>query len=131
MNRKQLEEKAAARAGRIAAQFTIAGTERRAVTAAINQAILEVADEVRQTCEGCKSKQQLIECNEVTFQAMEEKIEKQQEEIDNLSAGTIHSCSEACQRVECVQRREIERLKTQIDGPGMVGLASGQRGGDR
>lgn len=33
------------------------------------------------------------------------------DEVERLRTGSIHSCHDRCPRIECVQRREIERLK--------------------
>ena len=38
-------------------------------------------------------------------------IERLRQLIEDIDASGIHSCHDRCQRVECVQRREIERLR--------------------
>lgn len=40
-----------------------------------------------------------------------DEIERQRQLIEDIDASGIHSCHDRCQRVECVQRREIERLR--------------------
>jgi len=45
-------------------------------------------------------------------------ITSQQAEIKRLSLASIHSCGEDCQKIECVQRREIDTLKAMLkDSP--------------
>lgn len=40
-----------------------------------------------------------------------EEIERLRQHIDDNAAQSIHTCHDQCQRIECVQRREIERLR--------------------
>ncbi len=42
-------------------------------------------------------------------------IERQRQLIEDIDASGIHSCHDRCQRLECVQRREIERLRRERD----------------
>ncbi len=42
-------------------------------------------------------------------------IENLREELDNERARGIHSCGPNCQRTECMQRREIERLEAEVE----------------
>ena len=35
-------------------------------------------------------------------------------EIERLTLDGVHTCHERCQRIACVQRREIERLRTRL-----------------
>lgn len=44
-------------------------------------------------------------------------IERQRQLIEDIDASGIHSCHDRCQRLECVQRREIERLRQQLGMP--------------
>jgi uncharacterized protein YdcH (DUF465 family) len=43
--------------------------------------------------------------------AKDAEIERLREDLNNAQARGIHTCHDQCQRVECVQRREIERLR--------------------
>ena len=36
------------------------------------------------------------------------------DEVERLRTGSIHSCHDRCPRIECVQRREIERLRAAL-----------------
>lgn len=45
--------------------------------------------------------------------AMAAEIERLKTEVERLYLDGIHTCSDECQRVTCVQRREIEQLRTE------------------
>lgn len=49
------------------------------------------------------------------YSMLDEVCAAQAQELERLQADAIHSCSVHCQRVECVQRREIERLRRERD----------------
>ena len=51
------------------------------------------------------------------YSMLDEVCAAQAQELERLQADAIHSCSVHCQRVECVQRREIERLRQQLGMP--------------
>ena len=42
-------------------------------------------------------------------------IEALEAENERLSYNGIHTCSDECQRLPCVQRREIDRLKGEVE----------------
>ena len=44
-----------------------------------------------------------------------DRIEALEAENERLSYNGIHTCSDACQRLPCVQRREIERLRGALE----------------
>lgn len=41
-------------------------------------------------------------------------VERQRQLIEDIDASGIHSCHDHCQRLECAQRREIERLRAEV-----------------
>lgn len=45
--------------------------------------------------------------------ALHKAVEPYRKEVDNLSAATIHTCHDHCQRIECVQRRHIQQLQAE------------------
>jgi hypothetical protein len=45
---------------------------------------------------------------------LERELTSAQQEIENLSAAGIHSCSDICQRPNCVLRREIKVVTEQL-----------------
>jgi hypothetical protein len=49
---------------------------------------------------------------EVVLKAAYEKL---QQELDDLKSGALHTCHTNCNRVECVQRREIEKLRQELE----------------
>ncbi len=54
-----------------------------------------------------------LQTDEVKKQA--DTIEQLREELENERAQGIHSCGPNCQRLACVQRREIERLQARCE----------------
>ena len=50
-----------------------------------------------------------------TIDALYAENKRLQTELDNEQASGIHTCNAHCQRVECVQRKEIERLRDALD----------------
>lgn len=47
---------------------------------------------------------------------MTDEIERLKAEVERLNYNGIHTCSDACQRLPCVQRREIEQLRKEKAG---------------
>lgn len=41
-------------------------------------------------------------------------VERQRQLIEDIDASGIHSCHDHCQRLECAQRREIERPRAEV-----------------
>jgi septal ring factor EnvC (AmiA/AmiB activator) len=46
---------------------------------------------------------------------LEAELAQANERIANLEAGSIHSCHDQCQRVECVLRRRVAELEQERD----------------
>jgi len=55
------------------------------------------------------------ELSEIRNHKLGEQLDVAREEIENLSAAGIHSCSDTCQRPNCVLRRENKILTEQRD----------------
>lgn len=45
----------------------------------------------------------------------QDEIERLQRLVDDNDARSVHTCHDHCQRLECVQRLEIERLRARLD----------------
>lgn len=48
---------------------------------------------------------------QMTLTTAADRIEAQAAEIERLTINGIHTCHDECQRVPCMQRREIKHLK--------------------
>lgn len=46
--------------------------------------------------------------------ALNSEITALKSEIEALKSGSVHSCNSKCQKLECVQRREIEQFKSKL-----------------
>ena len=62
----------------------------------------------RRMAEICQGTNEAVACIQLAMDA--------EAEIERLKASGIHTCHAHCQRLECVQRREIERLRYAIEG---------------